>query len=91
MCMSARCVSIWVTLRLTGASEARVREVVMSWTEFLEETNQKKVEQLQDGLPDDVWVRFWDEKTVQLDGDFNLSNLKCLVAMMESFESNDGD
>ena len=61
----------------------------MSWTELLSEENKAIVEQGKDGLPEYSWIRFWDEETVQLDGDFKLSELKHLVSMMESFESND--
>lgn len=62
----------------------------MSWTEFLDEVNEKKVEALKDGVTTDAWVYFWDEQTIQLDGDFKLSDLKCIIAMMESFESKTG-
>jgi len=32
------------------------------------------------------YVRFWDENTVQLDGDYTVEDLKQVVKAMESFK-----
>jgi hypothetical protein len=53
----------------------------------LKEESQRVVEKLisDRNFEHDDWIRFWDEKSIQLDGDFNLSDLKFFVEIMSLF------
>jgi len=64
--------------------------------ELLDKQEQQKIEKIlakhvatKKTIPfDGEWVRFWgrDEKTVQLDGDFCVSELSLLIKMMEAIK-----
>ena len=61
---------------------------IKTCTEYLRLDNAISAEKMLKESPefDEQWIRWWDERTVQLDGDFTVSELKKLVEIMEGFK-----
>ena len=55
-------------------------------TEQLKSENQIEASKFIDMHDDPSFIRFWDEKVVQIDGNCKLQYLKDLVKLMENFQ-----
>jgi len=57
-------------------------------TEFLMEQDKLIINRIfKHDLLTDCYIRFWDKRTVQLDGEMTLPDLKSLVQIMEEFQN----
>jgi hypothetical protein len=58
-------------------------------TEFLSEENAERVKRLTERTSlatTDTWIKWWSDKTIQIDGDLTLAELEILVTIMKGFK-----